>query len=77
MTSKEVLHHLVDTLPDRALLEAERYLRALQTDDPVLRTALLAPNDDEPETPEERAGVLEARGEAARGELMDDADLRL
>jgi hypothetical protein len=74
MSTKESLHQLVDTLPDAALGEVERYLRALQTEDPVLRAALLAPYDDEPETDEERAGVLEARAEVARGALVDDAD---
>jgi hypothetical protein len=71
MTSRDTLHRLVDSLPDSALSEAERYLLALETTDPVLRAALLAPYDDEPETDEERAGVLEARTEAARGELVD------
>jgi len=46
-------------------------------DDPVLRAAALAPYDDEPETDDERVGVLEARAEAARGELVDDEDLTL
>jgi hypothetical protein len=75
MLSKDALHQPVDRLPDAALGEAERYLRALQTEDPVLRAALLAPYDDEPEIEEERAGVREARAEIARGELVDDADL--
>ncbi len=74
MSSKDVLHQLVDSLPERALREAERYLRALQTEDPVLRAALLAPYDDEPETEDERAGVADALAEVARGELVDDAD---
>ena len=72
--NKDALHQLVDTLPDAVLGEAERYLRALQTEDPLLRAALLAPYDDEPESEEERAGVLQARAEVARGELVDDAN---
>ncbi|HEY7060672.1 MAG TPA: hypothetical protein VII06_04275 [Chloroflexota bacterium] len=44
-------------------------------DDPVLRAILTAPYDDEPETDEERESVRGARTEAARGELIDDADL--
>jgi hypothetical protein len=48
--------------------EAERYLKGLTTDDPVLRAFLLAPLDDEPESEEERLAVEEARAELARGE---------
>lgn len=76
-TSKERLHRLVDELPDNELAEAERILEALTIDDPVLRAVEMAPLDDEPETDEERAAVAEAREEAARGELVDDADFVL
>lgn len=70
MSSKDTLHHLVDTLPDSEIDEAERYLRALQTDDPVLRTLLTAPLDDEPETDEERAAVAEAYEDVRQGRLV-------
>ncbi len=77
MPTRDSLHQLIDSLPDELLGEAERYLMTLQTDDPVLRALLLAPYDDEPETDEEHEGVLEARAEAARGELVDDEDFVL
>jgi hypothetical protein len=77
MTTKEALHRLIDELPEAEMAEAERLLKALQIQDPVLRAIEMAPLDDEPETGEERAAVQEARDQAARGELIDDADLVL
>jgi hypothetical protein len=70
MATKDTLRHLIDTLPDTALDEAECYLTALQTDDPVLRAALLAPYDDEPETEEERAAVDEALEDVREGRMV-------
>ena len=70
MATKESLHRLVDALPEGAWDEAERYLQALQTDDPVLRALLLAPWDDEPETDEERAAVEEAREDLRQGRTV-------
>src|SRR4051794_790735 len=76
MGSKHVLHRLVDALPDAAVNEAERLLEALATDDPVPRAALLAPVDDEPETPEEAAAVEEAREALARGDVYSLDEVR-
>jgi hypothetical protein len=69
MSRKDGLHRLVDTLPESCVDEAERLLQALQPADPVLRSVLLAPLDDEPETPEEAAAVQEGRDAIARGEV--------
>jgi hypothetical protein len=68
--SKEGLHQLIDALPESELDKAARLLAALETTDPVLRALLLAPEDDEPETDEERAAVDEAREAARRGEVF-------
>jgi hypothetical protein len=68
--SRDTLHHLVDALPDAALNDAARYLEALGTADPVLRALLLAPEDDEPETDEERAAVAEAEEDVRQGRLV-------
>jgi hypothetical protein len=76
MATRDTLRHLIDTLPDAVLDEAERYLTALQTDDPVLRAALLAPVDDEPESPEEAAAVQEARDALARGDAYTLEEVR-
>ena len=71
------LHSLVASLPDTQLAEAKRYLTGLNTlDNPALRTALLAPIDDEPLTDEEIAAVGEAERELARGEYVTLDDVR-
>ncbi len=62
MTIKEALHRLVDELPEAELPAAKRYLEYLRNvgADPVLRSLMEAPVDDEPLTPEEEAAVAEA-----------------
>ncbi len=74
MVTKEALHELIDALPDVLLPEAARRLAELR-DDPVLLALLTAPEDDEPETEEERAAVEEARQARAQGRVVADADL--
>ena len=54
--------------------EVERYWAALR-DDPVLLALFTAPEDDEPETDEERAAVEEAREARAQGRVIADTDL--
>lgn len=82
--SKADLHRLVDELPeDRA--EAARqileFLRGEKPDelteallesprDPLLHTLVAAPEDDEPESPEEAEAVQEAREDLAAGRVM-------
>lgn len=77
MTTKDRLHRLIDALPEHELGQAERLLATLPGADPVLRAVLLAPEDDEGETDEERAAVREACEQVERGELVDDADFVL
>ncbi len=74
MTTKEALHELIESLPEAVLPEAARRLEELR-DDPVLLALLTAPEDDEPETDEERAAVEEARQARAEGRVIADADL--
>lgn len=69
------LHTLVDALPDTELPEAQRLLMGLNTTDPALRTALLAPIDDEPLTDEDIAAIEEAKQQLARGEYVSDEEL--
>ncbi|MDI6773635.1 MAG: hypothetical protein QME77_13765 [bacterium] len=67
MTIREQLHRLVDELPESRAGAAEKLLRALKAGasiDPVDLALTIAPEDDEPETPEEAAAVQEARGES-------------
>jgi hypothetical protein len=54
MTSRDSLHRLVDTLPESEVLRAERVLQVLkETSGTPLYSLENAPEDDEPETPEE------------------------
>ena len=77
MTAKEELHQLIDALPESDFPKARRFLRSLsqQDVDPFLESLREAPLDDEPETPEEAAAVLEAREQLSRGELISDEEL--
>lgn len=69
MTTKERLHWLIDHLSENEWAEAERVLTEIAAgDDPVLRALLNAPDDDEPETDEEREAVREAMARIASGE---------
>ena len=71
MTIKDELHRLVDELQTRELHGAKRYLEYLRNmGDPVLRTLMEAPEDDEPTTPEEDKGAEEAWQEYLRGEAI-------
>jgi hypothetical protein len=72
--TKERLHALVEDLPESAWPAAERILRDLT--DPLLRTLMQAPEDDEPETPEEAAAVQEAYDAIERGEVYSHAEAR-
>lgn len=77
MTIKKDLHRLVDELPKKELPVAKRYLEYLRNmGDPVLRAMLEAPEDDEPETEEERAAVAEAYEELAAGKMTPLEDVK-
>jgi len=79
MTTEDIkaeLHRLVDTLPEPELHTAQRFLGYLhqQYADLVLQALMHAPEDDEPETPQERSAAQEARIQIERGETIPDAD---
>jgi hypothetical protein len=65
--SREELHRLVDQLPEAALNALEEWLAGY---DPVLWALLTAPEDDEPETEEERAAVAEAYEDLKAGRVV-------
>ncbi|MYC28602.1 MAG: hypothetical protein F4X65_00720 [Chloroflexi bacterium] len=77
MVTREELHNIIDFLPDSVLAAGGQvFLDFLKKEDPVLFALLTAPQDDEPETEEERAAVEEAYESIARGERMiPDAEL--
>ena len=74
MTTKEVLHRLVDAIPDEELDTARQALEPLA--DPFLLALANAPLDDEPTTPEEDAGAEEAWQEYLRGQARPWEDVR-
>ena len=77
MTIKEDLHRLVYELPKKELPVAKRYLEYLRNmGDPVLRSFMEAPEDDEEETEEETAMIEEARQEYLRGEARPWEEVR-
>jgi hypothetical protein len=69
MTVRERLHKIVDELPEP---DAALALRALERwrDDPVALALAAAPFDDEPESPEERTAIEQARDEVRRGDVV-------
>lgn len=72
MIVKEELHRLVDALPEGEVAAARRYLEYLRDvgSDPVLRSFMAAPEDDEPLTKDDEAAIREAEEEVARGEAI-------
>lgn len=77
MVTKEQVHKLVDQIADDDLAAAARYLEYLRDKgDPFLRALANAPEDDEPETPEEVAAVEEAKAALARGEVRSLEEVR-
>jgi hypothetical protein len=79
MTTKSVLHQLVEQLPDCEVPAAARYLRYLRDTlehDPIVRFLDAAPEEDEPTTPEETAALEEGWEAYKRGDVLSDAHLR-
>ncbi len=76
MTTREELHQLVEELPESELQSARRYLVYLRDFvDPVLKAWLDAPEDDEPETEEERRAVEEAYEDLRAGRVVSSEEI--
>lgn len=74
-TTKARLHRLVDELPERGLVAADRFLAYLRDAyDPVLRSLEDAPEDDEPLTLADEAAIEEGRAAYQRGETVTLAE---
>lgn len=77
MTAKEQLHRVVEELSEAEAADALSLLVARRARPDALDQLLAdAPLDDEPTTPEEEASVLEAREQAARGEVFSAEQIR-
>ena len=71
MAGREALHKLVDALPEGEITTANRILEALSlAADPVMRSLLTAPFDDEPDDDDLDGGLAEARRDAQEGRLI-------
>jgi len=71
MATREDLHKLIEDLPEDEIQAATRYLQYLRDRyDPVLAALLDAPEDDEPETADERQAVAEAQEDLAAGRMV-------
>ena len=71
------LHHLVDELPESEIAVAKRFLAYLRdVQDPVLQALLEAPEDDEPETEDERAAVAEAYKDLKAGRVVSHEEIK-
>ncbi len=75
MSIKEEVIRLVEGLPESDLLTVRRLLQGLaltrESDEGALRSFLAScPEDDEPETPAERAAVQRAKQEYEAGKVI-------
>ena len=78
MVTREELHEMIEFLPDSMLEASGRaFLDFLKKEDPVLYALITAPEDDEPETEEERAAMEEVYADIreGRGYLISLEDL--
>jgi len=78
MIAREELYDLIDRIPESELPAVRSYLRYLAevATDPVLRTLLNVPLDDEPEAEEERKAVKEAKEDLAAGRVVSHEEAR-
>jgi len=58
--SRDMLHELVDRIPDGELIAAQRFLEYLASN-PAYRATLAAPPDDEPVTADDADAITKAR----------------
>lgn len=76
-SAKERLHRLVDRVPEGEFHTAERFLEYLaNSDDPVLRALMSAPEDDEPLTEADREALEEGRRALEAGDVVSHEELR-
>lgn len=71
MATKEQLHDLLDRLPESELPAVERVF-----EDPLIRALLMTPEGEDPLTPEEIAGLLEAKREVEAGKVHRFSDVQ-
>jgi hypothetical protein len=67
--SRDILHDLVDRIPEEELAAAERFLEYLAVS-PAYRAALSAPPDDEPVTEADALAIQRVREEVRAGSVV-------
>ena len=72
--SRNVLHELVDRIPEEELSAAQRFLEYLAVN-PAYRVALSAPPDDEPVTAVDAAAIARAQEEVRTGKTIPHDDV--
>lgn len=72
--SRDVLHTLVDRLPDEELSAAQRFLEFLATS-PAYRASVSAEPDDEPVTEGDAAAIKRAHEDIRSGKIIPHDDI--
>ena len=76
MTTRQLLHDIVDSLPERDLITAVRVLKGLElTPDPVRLALENAPVDDEPDDDDFDGGLTNARADVQAGRTTSTEEL--
>ncbi len=76
MTTREMLHAIVDELPETDLVTAVRILKGLElAPDPLQIVLANAPLDDEPDDDDFDGGLTEARNEARSGKTISHEEV--
>ena len=72
--SRDILHDLVDRIPEEDLPAAKRFLEYLAVS-PAYRAALCAAPDDEPVTEADAAAIARAREEVRAGKVISHDEI--
>jgi len=72
--SRDVLHHLVDRIPEEELPAAKRFLEYLAVS-PAYRAAMSASADDEPVTEADAAAIERAREDIRAGRVVSHNEI--
>lgn len=75
-TTREEVKDLIDCVPTDELLVVKRYVQYIvDIQDPVFKSLLDAPVDDEPVTESDKAALRESREDIAAGRLIPAKEL--
>jgi hypothetical protein len=72
--AREVLHNLIDRIPEAEISAAQRFLEYLAST-PAFRAAILASPDDEPVTPGDAEAIARARADIESGRIVSHDEI--